>query len=205
MEMKVEILAREIIKPSSPTPNQFRIYKLCSRDQYSPHHYILAVFFNANPTRDVNHEEMVSIRSQRLKETLSETLTRFYPLAGRLRDNLFIDCNDEGVDYLEARVTDCPLSDILEQPKVEEMYRLFEPNPEDFNKNPLLFVQLNFFPCGGMALCVRMSHKIADGVAYAAFVKAWFDIALGASATIVPDFISASSHFPPREDCRCCQ
>ncbi|KAL7212198.1 hypothetical protein ACSBR2_014967 [Camellia fascicularis] len=137
MEMKVEIVAREIIKPSSPTPNQFRIYKLCSRDQFSPHHYIPAVFFYADPTRDVNHEELVSIRSQRLKETLSETLTRFYPLAGRLRDNLFIDCNDEGVDYLEARVTHCRLSDILEQPKAEEMYRLFEPDPEDFNKNPL--------------------------------------------------------------------
>ncbi|KAL7242984.1 hypothetical protein ACSBR1_015400 [Camellia fascicularis] len=201
MEIKVEIVAREIIKPSSPTPNQFRIYKLCSRDQYSPHHYIPAVFFYANPTRDVNHEELVSIRSRRLKETLSETLTRFYPLAGRLRDNLFIDCNDEGVDYLEARVTDCRLSDILEQPKAEEMYRLFEPDPEDFNNNPLLFVQLNFFPCGGMALCVRMSHKIADGVAYAAFVKAWSDIALGSSETIVPDFNAASSRFPPREDC----
>ncbi|CAL5411831.1 unnamed protein product [Camellia sinensis] len=201
MEMKVEIVAREIIKPSSPTPNQFRIYKLCSRDQFSPHHYIPVVFFYVNSTCDVNHEEMVSIRSHRLKETLSETLTRFYPLAGRLRDNLFIDCNDEGVDYLEARVTDCRLSDILEQPKVEEMYRLFEPDPEDFNNNPLLFVQLNLFPCGGMALSVRMSHKIADGVAYAAFVKAWSDIALGSSETIVPDFIAASSRFPPREDC----
>ncbi|CAL5409396.1 unnamed protein product [Camellia sinensis] len=201
MEMKVEIVAREIIKPSSPTPNQFRIYKLCSRDQFSPHHYIPVVFFYVNSTGDVNHEEMVSIRSHRLKETLSETLTRFYPLAGRLRDNLFIDCNDEGVDYLEARVTDCRLSDILVQPKVEEMYRLFEPDPEDFNNNPLLFVQLNLFPCGGMALSVRMSHKIADGVAYAAFVKAWSDIALGSSETIVPDFIAASSRFPPREDC----
>ncbi|XP_028114384.1 vinorine synthase-like [Camellia sinensis] len=201
MEMKVEIVAREIIKPSSPTPNQFRIYKLCSRDQFSPHDYIPVVFFYVNTTRDVNHEEMVSIRSQRLKETLSETLTRFYPLAGRLRDNLFINCNDEGVEYLEARVTDCRLSDILEQPKVEEMYRLFEPDPEDFNNNPLLFVQLDLFPCGGMALCVRMSHKIADGVAYAAFVKAWSDIALGSSEIIVPDFIAASSRFPPREDC----
>ncbi|THG01607.1 hypothetical protein TEA_010043 [Camellia sinensis var. sinensis] len=183
MEMKVEIVAREIIKPSSPTPNQFRIYKHCSRDQFSPHHYTPVVFFYVNPTSDVNHEEMVSIRSQRLKETLSETLTRFYPLAGRLRDNLFIDCNDEDVEYLEARVTDCRLSDILEQPKAEEMYRLFEPDPEDFNNNPLLFVQLDFFPCGGMALCVRMSHKIANGVAYAAFVKAWSDIALGSSET----------------------
>ncbi|XP_028096585.1 salutaridinol 7-O-acetyltransferase-like [Camellia sinensis] len=189
MEMKVEIVAREIIKPSSPTPNQFRIYKFCSRDQYSPHHYIPAVFFYANPTRDVNHEELVSIRSQRLRETLSETLTRFYPLAGRLRDNLFINCNDEGVDYLEARVTHCRLSDILEQPKAKEMYRLLEPDPEDFNKNPLLFVQLNFFPCGGMALCVRMSHKIADGVAYGAFVKAWSDIALGSSETIMTEKI----------------
>ncbi|KAI8000809.1 Vinorine synthase [Camellia lanceoleosa] len=45
-----------------------------------------------------------------------------------------------------------------------------------------------------------MSHKIADGAAYAAFVKAWSDIALGSSETIVPDFIAASSRFPPRED-----
>ncbi|KAL7185000.1 hypothetical protein ACSBR2_027025 [Camellia fascicularis] len=210
MEIKFEIIGRETIKPSSPTPHHLRRYKLSSRDQFSPQQYIPVVFFYINPSHTTrgsgidgggeSYNETANVRSEHLKESLSKTLTHFYPLAGRLRDNLSVDCNDEGADYLEARVTNCRVSNILERLDVEEMYQLFTTIPTDVYNSPLLLVQVNFFPCGGMAVCVSTSHKIVDGVAFSAFIKAWSCITRGFHDAVVPDFSSASTRFPPIED-----
>ena len=54
----------------------------------------------------------VSLRIPYLK-----TLSRYFPFSGRIRDRAFVDCNDEGVVFLEARVK-CMLSEILENPSV---------------------------------------------------------------------------------------
>ncbi|THG22131.1 hypothetical protein TEA_020847 [Camellia sinensis var. sinensis] len=210
MEIKFEIIGRETIKPSSPTPHHLRRYKLSSRDQYSPQQYIPVVFFYINPSHTTrgsgidnggdSYDETANVRSEHLKKSLSKTLTHFYPLAGRLRDNLSVDCNDEGADYLEARVTNCRVSNILERLDVEEMCQLFTTIPTDVYNSPLLLVQVNFFPCGGMAVCVSTSHKIVDGVAFSAFIKAWSCITRGFHDAVVPDFSAASSRFPPIED-----
>ncbi|KAI8008795.1 (13S,14R)-1,13-dihydroxy-N-methylcanadine 13-O-acetyltransferase AT1 [Camellia lanceoleosa] len=124
MEIKFEIIGRETIKPSSPTPHHLRRYKLFPRDQFSPQQYIPVVFFYINPSHTTrgsgidgggdSYDETANVRSEHLKESLSKTLTHFYPLAGRLRDNLSVNCNEEGADYLEARVTNCGVSNILE-------------------------------------------------------------------------------------------
>jgi hypothetical protein len=42
-------------------------------------------------------------RHDRFKKSLSEVLTHFYPLAGRVKEKLYVDCNDEGVHYEEFR------------------------------------------------------------------------------------------------------
>ncbi|KAI8017944.1 Vinorine synthase [Camellia lanceoleosa] len=202
-EIKVEIIARETIKPSSPTPHHLRNYKLSLRDQHATFHYISVAFYYSTPTTigGGESEEMVGLISERLKVSLSETLTRFYPLAGRLRDNLLVNCNDDGVDFVEARViNNFHLSNFLDEPKLKVIDRLAPPEPTDYYKSPLLLVQVNFFPCNGVVVTVRMSHKIADGFSFGIFIKGWSDIALGSPDTIVPDFNAASSRFPPRDD-----
>ncbi|KAI8008369.1 Vinorine synthase [Camellia lanceoleosa] len=145
---------------------------------------------------------MVGLISERLKVSLSETLTRFYPLAGRLRDNFLVDCNDDGVDFVEARViNNFHLSNFLDRPTLKVIDHLAPPEPTDYYKTPLLLVQVSFFPCNGVVLTVKMSHKIADGFSVGIFMKGWSDIALGSPPdAIVPDFNAASSRFPPRDD-----
>ncbi|KAL7193595.1 hypothetical protein ACSBR2_025239 [Camellia fascicularis] len=138
---------------------------------------------------------MVGLISERLKASLSETLTRLYPLAGRLRDNLLVDCNDDGVDFVEARVINFHLSNFLDEPKLKVIDHLAPPEPTDYYKTPLLLVQANFFPCNGVVVTVRMSHKIADGFSFGIFIKRSSDIALGSPDAIVPDFNAASSRF----------
>ena len=50
-----------------------------------------------------------------LKKSLSEILTLYYPLAGKIKDDLCIDCNDDGAYFVEAQVNVC-LSEFLSQP-----------------------------------------------------------------------------------------
>ncbi|THG05466.1 vinorine synthase-like [Camellia sinensis] len=211
MEIKVDVISRETIKPSSPTPHHLRTHKLSSRDQRATFLYSPVVLFYARSAIHAisggdggdgdKYDDLFHDISHRLKVSLSETLTHFYPLAGRLKNNLSVDCNDEGIDFFEARViNDCGVSDILERPSVQGMVPLAPPEPTDYNNAPLLRVQVNFFPCGGVAITVEVSHKISDGPSYSLFMKAWSEIALGSPNTVVPDFNAVSSRFPPIED-----
>lgn len=57
-----------------------------------------------------------------MKNSLSETLTRFYPLAGKIKDDLSIDGNDEVAHYVEARV-DFSLREFLTKPHLLLLHR----------------------------------------------------------------------------------
>ncbi|XAR74028.1 Vinorine synthase [Bertholletia excelsa] len=188
-DMKVEVTARETIKPISSTPDHLRIFKISLIDQFNPPVNTPVVLFWAG---DGSH---VAGKAQILKESLSKVLCHFYPLAGRLKDNLFIDCTDEGAEFQEARVN-CPLSEFLMQPDWETLSHFFPIQSSEWGSGPLLQVQANFFECGGLALGLRVSHKIIDGTMYSAFVKGWVGSAVGSSDTVALDFCT-SSLFPP--------
>ncbi|KAF3440182.1 hypothetical protein FNV43_RR18461 [Rhamnella rubrinervis] len=199
--MKIEVFHRETIQPSSPTPHHLRSFKLCLMDQHAGVMYTSIVLFYPNSNVDGN-VNLAAERSQLLKKTLSETLTHFYPLAGRIRSNLYVECNDEGAEFVEARIN-CSISKILENPDVE---RLKEFLPIDIaskeaETGPLLRVQATSFECGGMAIGVSMSHKVSDAASLCTFIKSWSSIALGGSNDLLylPEFVGASLIFPPRE------
>ena len=106
--MYVEIMSRKLVKPSSPTAPHLRNHKLMAFDQLAPPTYVTIILYyspddgdSAGSAKNIIDEE----RCIGLEKSLSKALTKFYPLAGRIsKDRLFIDCNDQGVDYLEAQV-----------------------------------------------------------------------------------------------------
>lgn len=110
--VKVDIKARETIKPSSPTPQNLKIFSLSLLDQIAPPVYVPRILYYANNGTKPNLKTQERINL--LKESLSQALTRIYPLAGRVKENLFIECNDEGADFLEAEVNST-LDEILRQ------------------------------------------------------------------------------------------
>ncbi|CAL5387142.1 unnamed protein product [Camellia sinensis] len=139
MEIKVEVITRETIKPSSPTPHHLKTFKLSLIDQFMPASYTPLVLYYA--TRGGSSCEE---RSQLLKSSLSQILTRYYPLAGRIKDPLFVDFNDDGVDYIETRVN-CPISSILEQPKSELQNHFIPIQFKESGSGSLLLIQASFF------------------------------------------------------------
>ncbi|PWA87893.1 vinorine synthase [Artemisia annua] len=95
---QIRVVSRQNVKPNKPTPNNLRSYKLSALDQIHNSSYVPFIFFYQNNVDGkTNMDDIISKRSKRLKQSLSETLTHFYPFAGKFVDDSHIDCNDEAI------------------------------------------------------------------------------------------------------------
>ncbi|XVE85233.1 hypothetical protein DITRI_Ditri17bG0075200 [Diplodiscus trichospermus] len=194
MKLEVEVTSKEIIKPSSPTPDALRRYQLSYLDQLTPAIYNPLVFFY--PDICDTHANKIKISDQH-KQSFSNALTYFYPLAGRIMENqLFVNCNDEGIPLSEARVK-CQLSDVVNNPVPCEINKLLPFKIHDAEQIPL-GIQFNIFECGGIGIGACISHKIGDALSFFTFVNMWAAIARGEKKVVAPEFVSASL-FPPRD------
>ncbi|KAJ4705930.1 Vinorine synthase-like [Melia azedarach] len=198
---QVQVTARETVTPSCPTPHHLRNFKLSFLDQISPPEYAAIVLFYA-VNGDTDHHRNVFTSdqiSQRLKSSLSEALTKFYPFAGKIKDHVSIECSDDGVEYVEAR-SNCLLFEFLQEPD-QELLREFLPismeSPQAATA-PLLIVQATFFKCGGVAIGICTSHKLVDGCSVSIFVKSWAATALDSVEVVLPEYVTESV-FPPDE------
>ncbi|KAJ4715327.1 vinorine synthase-like [Melia azedarach] len=207
--MDVEIISREHIKPSSPTPVHLKTHKLCLLDQFTNHTYARRVLYcpltqdlNLSSTLlDIDH--VVAERLQLLKQSLSETLTLFYPLAGKMTDNFSVNCNDEGIPFVEARAKGS-LNEFLKQPNLSLISRFV---PEQSRKRIgeiageyVAKVQVTSFTCGGLAISACTSHMFGDGTTFSMFLKNWAAIARKNYEEAISPVFSASSLFPPTDE-----
>ncbi|XP_062079515.1 stemmadenine O-acetyltransferase-like [Humulus lupulus] len=198
MNIEVEVLSTSTIKPSSPTPSHLRFYQLSFIDQLSIHIYNNLVIFFPPKAIDSNQTLDVVEISHKLKTSLSHVLTQYYPLAGRIKDNLFLTCNDEGIPYLEAQVN-CKLSDILPNLQPSELPK-FVPFELDGRVDLLLGVQLNIFKCGGIAIGFCITHKIGDALSALMFTKCWAAATRGDHDEDIPwPIYESSTLFPPKD------
>ncbi|KAK2636673.1 hypothetical protein Ddye_031465 [Dipteronia dyeriana] len=195
--MKIQITARETLKPSSPTPQSLRDFKLSLIDQLIPPVYVSTLLFYPFINGGTNnHFE----RSEKLKKSFSDTLTLFYPLAGKTVDNITIDCSDYGALYVEARV-DCALSEFLQQSNWDQLGEFIPIKDESTEESVGFFsaVQASFFDCGGVAIAMSILHKLADAATAAVAMRCWAVTTFGsadAAETVVPLYKSAEI-FPP--------
>lgn len=222
MKMEVEILSKECIKPSSPTAHHLETHKLSLLDLYLPPAYIpLVLYYPMNQqysSANIIDDHIISTRLQLLKQALSETLARFYPLAGKIKDLHSIDCNDEGIYFIEARAKS-PLDEFLNLPSIS-LIKEFLPDPDDAKWRSVptpgdyvASVQVTTFSCGGMAIGAYVSHMIGDGTAFSLFLKSWAAAAARKSyneeseaALLLSPKFDASLSFPqndayPRQAC----
>ncbi|AES82272.1 transferase family protein [Medicago truncatula] len=107
--MEMELVSRETIKPSSPTPHHLRIYPLSFLD-------------NSDQNSKISQ----------LRKSLSQILSKYYIFAGRLKDKITIECNDQGVTFIVTKIKN-KLSDILQNPSEETLNSLF---PDNFMYSP---------------------------------------------------------------------
>lgn len=191
------------VLPSAPTPSHLGKYKLSFMDQLAAPIHVNIIFYYPIVDKLVDDPLVENIqRRSRMEKSLSETLTIFYPLAGRYtKGDLFVDCNDEGVAYLEAQVLNCELAQVVYGKSELQLLNKFVPwnsGKVDVATTPLVTIQVNSFTCGGVAVCLRISHRIADGFTIAAFATAWTTASrVGIDGVIQPSF-NLADHIPAR-------
>lgn len=184
----------EWIKPSSPTPSHLRTYKISLLDQLLPIGHVPMILFFPS----INLNNTIHAIAAKLKDSLSATLTYYHPFAGTIMNDLYVDCNDEGVQYIEALVKNFTLRSFLEKLEIHSLHKLVPHNPtsnETSKKGTcVVMVQVSIFECGGFAICLTISHKVVDGISLFSFFKAWAAMTSG-SKIVEPSFI-APSLFP---------
>ncbi|KAL0367637.1 UNVERIFIED_CONTAM: Stemmadenine O-acetyltransferase [Sesamum radiatum] len=171
MEIEIQVISQETIKPFSPTPQSLRKYQLSFLDQIAPPVFMHLVYFYEADAKFSN-----PAKSNHLKKSLSQVLSKFYPLAGRLVDDLYVDCNDEGVPYVEA-IANCSLSQVIKNPVVKNMDKFLPCKVDDVVQNLCMAVQVTYFQCGGTAIGLVISHKIADGSSFFLVANSWAAVA----------------------------
>ncbi|KAH9751456.1 hypothetical protein WN944_006341 [Citrus x changshan-huyou] len=203
--LEVQVLTRENIKPLYPTPHHLRNFKLSLMDQITFPIYVCTIFLYKADGSVKSYQI-----SQRLKSSLSKTLTKFYPFAGRLKDDFSIVCNDQGAEYVEALANGF-LSEYLQKPD-QKLLRDFHPFKYAESSaagigDPMLRIQATFFKCGGLAIAVCTHHKLIDGSSVGTFVNSWTATARAdcqsssisnINKQVIPAFVAAT-FFPASE------
>lgn len=204
---EVQIISREFIKPSSPTPHHLKTFKLSLLDQLIPAPYApIVLFYPNNHGGGVIDLEEKAKKLAVLKQALSKSLSNFYPLAGIIRDDLSIDCNDQGAYYVTAMAVNHHLSEFLEKPDLHFICQFLPCDPTFMGSmagKSVTNVQINLFECGGIAISLCISHKILDGNGLKTFLKSWAEMANGTEEeihSVCPNFVVASSLFPANDD-----
>lgn len=169
--MEMEIISREFIKPSSPTPPHLRNFPISFIDHITFRYYVPLLFFY-NDTKVSDQKSKIS----HLKSSLSQILSIYYPFAGRFKDQRSIECNDQGVLFLVANISGIKLSTIFENPDEKLFDHLFPDQLQwklmEWNES-ILVVQINCFACGGIVISVCTCHKIIDATTAFNFVNDW--------------------------------
>ncbi|KAK4709166.1 hypothetical protein R3W88_030091 [Solanum pinnatisectum] len=191
------ILSRKIIKPSPSIPSSHRHYNLSFRDQTANPAYLPIAALYSKPE---NHN--ITQISHILENSLSKILFFYYPFAGRIKDNKYVDCNDTGAEYFNVHVN-CQMSEILTNPYNDAIEIVFPQNLAWSNslskeRSSLVVVQLSHFDCGGVAVSICVSHKIADGYSACKFLSDWISMARDDELNFQPSpQFDGALFFPP--------
>ncbi|CAN0923176.1 Stemmadenine O-acetyltransferase [Linum grandiflorum] len=212
--MEIQTISRCHVRPSSPTPPNLKTYNLSGIDQINPSLYGPFIFFYpADPTQP---PDAIRSRSFLLKRSLSHILSRYYPLAGKLRNSLSVDCCDTGAYYSEAKIVSSAISSVsqfLDKLDLASLRRLLPIEAVEGNSilsppppgSHLLLVQETRFPSGGIAIGLLVAHDLLDAFSIATFLLDWSaaartmqNPAAGKFVGIHPQFVGGAI-FPQNE------
>ncbi|KAL3331975.1 hypothetical protein AABB24_032540 [Solanum stoloniferum] len=174
---KIKILSKNFIKSSNDDDNYHpKTYKLSFFDQFALQMHVPTVFFY--PLKNSTFTK-ISIIHERLEQSLSKFITHVYPTSGRFAsDGQSINCHDEGVLYIKAKV-DSQFCDFLKDARKDIDLALyfcpkFDRNDSNLCTNPIVIVQVTEFACGtGLALYLSTEHAVIDGFTAGKFIYEW--------------------------------
>ncbi|KAJ4840144.1 hypothetical protein Tsubulata_000216 [Turnera subulata] len=198
-----------LIKPSKPTPHEFK--PLSDIDDQDGLRVQIPVihFYPYNNNNNINYDDDPG---QVMKDAIAKALVFYYPLAGRLIEGpnrkLIVECSGEGVMFIEADAPEVSLEGFGELgppfPCIEEL--LFDvPGSHGMINTPLLLFQMTRLKCGGIVLAIRLNHAVSDAAGLMQFMLAIRDIAHRAESPRIKPVWERhllNARFPPRVTCK---
>ncbi|XP_034684433.1 protein ECERIFERUM 26-like [Vitis riparia] len=170
------ICKRTVVSTKPVQPG--KTHPLSALDRAMEHNRVRIVYYYRTPPgREVGEV------TKRLRETISEMLTSFPMVTGRLQRNeegqWVVKCNDAGVRMVEARAKGS-VGEWLKSVDREKELKLV--HWEDmFHKIyfwSTFYVQLTEFAEGGLAIGFSCTHLLADPICATMIIKAWADTSL---------------------------
>ncbi|CAJ1973408.1 unnamed protein product [Sphenostylis stenocarpa] len=151
-------------------------------------HYIQKGLVFKKPVTLVDQHHFMQNLLEKLKHSLSLTLSHFYPLAGHLVTHktqnppsyaIFVDCNNsDGARFIYATL-DMTIADILSPVDVPPIVHSFFDHHRAVNYDghtmPLLSIQVTELVDGVFIGC-SMNHAVGDGTSYWNFFNTWSQI-----------------------------
>ncbi|XP_050209391.1 uncharacterized acetyltransferase At3g50280-like [Mercurialis annua] len=121
-----------------------------------------------------------------LKDSLSQTLSHFPPLAGRLKTDsdgyVYITCNDAGVDFIHASDTNIFVRDVISPGCVPVCVKSFFTCDRmvsyNGHYNPILAVQVTELADGVFIGC-SVNHSVTDGTSFWNFFNTFAELTRG--------------------------
>ncbi|CAJ1973400.1 unnamed protein product [Sphenostylis stenocarpa] len=186
----VERVSECFIKPKLSTHESNRISHLTPWDiaMLSAHYIQKGLLFKKPPSPHANQRDFIQNLLEKLKHSLSLTLSHFYPLSGCLVTHktehppfysVFVDCtNNFGARFIHATI-DMTISDILSPDDVPPIVHSFFDHDRALNHDghtmPLLSIQVTELLDGVFMGC-SMNHAIGDGTSFWNFFNTWSEI-----------------------------
>ncbi|QCE16518.1 uncharacterized acetyltransferase At3g50280-like [Vigna unguiculata] len=151
-------------------------------------HYIQKGLLFKKPETLVDENEFIQNLLEKLKHSLSLTLSHFYPLSGRLVTHktqnppsytVSVDCkNSDGARFIYATL-DVTISELLSPVDTPSIFQSFFDHHKAINHDghsmPLLSIQITELVDGVFIGC-SMNHVIGDGTSYWNFFNSWSQI-----------------------------
>ncbi|KAK4720754.1 hypothetical protein R3W88_010987 [Solanum pinnatisectum] len=188
----ISTISKKIIKPSSPTPSTQRWHNLSLIDQVVANMYMPFVFFYPN-------NQVAKIPKHHLFEylanSLSKTLTFYYPWAGTLKDNVTIECDDHGAEFFQVEINSS-MNEVIHNPDLTFPHGLSWWHSSSTTSGALIVAQLSHFKCGGIALSLCMSHKVGDACSAYYFLRDWAELTRDPKLTLSPPYFAKDSLMP---------
>ncbi|GAV70535.1 Transferase domain-containing protein [Cephalotus follicularis] len=197
-DMITYICKRTVVSTKPVQPGKY--YPLSVLDRLMERNHIRMVFYYRS-TGDREAGET----TKKLRESLSEMLTFFPIVTGRLLKNnegqWMIKCNDAGVRMVEARAKGS-VDEWLKQLDREKELKLV--HWEDMYHKPYFwstfYVQLTEFEEGGLAVGLSCIQLLADPICATILIKSWADSTLTGAMISPPTFHPLPPRKPANKD-----
>ncbi|RZC62349.1 hypothetical protein C5167_024139, partial [Papaver somniferum] len=202
-EEVVRVISKCMIKPHQISEEAHKEINLTPWDltMLSAHAIQKGLLF-AKPPPSSDHEDGVMVKIiDQLKNSLSLTLSHFYPLSGRLSTKkqdgyscsykVFIDCsNSQGAEFIHAIAEYVTVVDILNPLDVPSVVRSFFALDGSINHDghcePLLVVQVTELVDGFFIDC-SFNHVVGDGTSFWHFFSTWAEICKSTCRLLIND------------------